>query len=228
MGKFLADYRTRLDQILKEKAGDLDQPDKDAAIQNAAIEHSKRKPDKKVKDIFGNNAFDLDLPDGWEKDFSAILSVEFPADEREPVYLEDEDWRVYEDTAGQVLRLLFDTPSALQTVRVTFSAHHVVSDSEGTIPDGDFEAVCHYAAHFALLALSNSYVQNTDPTIHADGVDHKSMSDQAKSNAGAEKKIYFEHMGVKEGEVGAGMAFKDYDVNYPWGGDRITHPRRQR
>lgn len=227
--KLLVDYQTRLDQILKEQAGDLVQGDKDAAIQNAVDAHSRFRPQKKIFDSLGNNEFDMDLPTDWEKDFSVIDKVEFPAGERQPIYLEDEDWQIYEDTAGQVLRLLNDTPTALQTARITYSVRHVVSETEGTIPDAHFEGVCHLAAAFALQSLANKYQALGDSTIGADSIDHKSKASEARANATAERKLYTDHMGLKPADqVQAGFATKDWDVDYPWGEDRLTHPRRWR
>ena len=230
IGPFLPEYQTRLDQILKEQAGDLTTADKNAAIENAVKEHSKYRAQVIVGDIAGNDTYDyeMDLLADWEQGFSVIKKIEYPADEREPVYLEDEDWIIYEDTVGEKLRFLNDTPTALQTIRVTYSARHDVTETAGTIPRAHFEAVCHYAAHFALLALANRYIQMTEPLMGADSVDHKSKTTEAAGRANAEKKSYFDHLGVKEGETPAGMAFKDHDVNYPWGEDRLTHGRRWR
>jgi len=230
VGPFLSEYRTRLDQILKEQAGDLSQGDDDAAIENAVKEHSKYRPQVIAGDIAGNDTYDyeMDLLADWEKGFSVIKKIEYPAGEREPVYLEDEDWMIYEDTVGENLRLLGDTPAALETIRVTYSARHAVTEADGTIPRAHFEAVCHLAAKYALLALMNRYLQNTEPTLGADSVDHKSKAMESRSNANKEEAEYFQHMGIKPGEVTAGMAFKDHDVNYPWGEDRLTHGRRWR
>jgi hypothetical protein len=232
MPKVLADYQLRLDQILKEQAGDLDPEDKSAAIQNAVSAHSKYKPRSRIHDFNGDGAaFDFLLSGaaGFEVGFSKVLSVEFPAGERVPVYLEDEDWTIYEAaTETPKLRLLAATPGATEKVRVRYTVRHSVDAAAGTIPDGDFEAVGHYAAHFALDALANRYTQTQDSTIQADSVDHRSKSQEARSNANKEEGEYFQHLGIKPGDVGAAIAFKDYDVNYPWGGDRLTHPRRER
>lgn len=232
MAKLLADYRTRLDQILKEQAGDLSQGDKDAAIENAVKEHSKYRPRKRIHDFSGDSvAFDfaLSAAAGFEVEFSKVTSVEYPADEREPAILEDEDWLIYEAaTETPKLRLLNDTPQTGKKVRVRYTARHTVDATTGTIPDADFEAVCHLSAKYALLSLANRYLQNTEPTLGADSVDHKSKSFEARSGANKEESEYFMHMGIKPGETPAGMAFKDQDVNYPWGEDRLTHPRRWR
>src|SRR5581483_7571828 len=130
----LLDYKTRLDQILKEQAGHLDEADKEAAIQNALKEHSKYKPLALVYDIAGDGvAFDFATSTitSWEKDFSKILSIELPAGDREPVYLNDDDWTLYEKPSGQVLRLLFDTPAAGQSARVNYTARHPVDRVDG-------------------------------------------------------------------------------------------------
>lgn len=232
--KVLADYQSRLTQLLKEQAGDLDPNDKDAAIAEAVREHSRLKPYKKLHEFTGDGAaFDFVLgtapgPTDWEKDFSKILQVEFPAGERNPVYLEDEDYQLYEKITGEVLRFLSDTPGTGQKALVNYTARHSVTASAGTIPEPHFDAVCHLAAAIALNALANRYIQNTEPTLGADSVDHKSKAFEARQAAREERKLYFQHLGIKESDVPAGFAVKDLDVNYPWGEDRLTHPRRWR
>lgn len=227
--KFLDFYQGRLDEILKEQTGDLSAGDKIAAIKNAVDGHSKIRPQKKVADLLGNDSYDLDLPGEWEKDFSIIDKVEFPAGERNPVYLEDEDWMIYEDTARQVLRFLNDVPSPTETARISYSLRHAVTAVDGTIPDSDVEGVCHLAAAFALQSLANRYQSLQESTIGADSVDHRSRASEARTNANAERKLYFQHLGMKENDqVKAGFATKDWDVNFPWGEDRLTHPRRWR
>lgn len=233
--KNLSEYSARLDRLLLEQAGELSADDKEAAVTNAVAEHSRLRPQKKPHEIPGDGAaFDFPLgaapgPLDWEPEFSKILRVEYPAGRREPVYLEDEDWQLYHKTTGQVLRLLSATPSAAEKILLTYTARHAVTMSSGTVPDADFEAVCHLAAAYALSALANRYLHNQSSTLSADVVDHKSKSADAAAAARRERGEYFAHLGIKEGDaVTAGMAFKDHDVDYPWGGDRLTHPRRQR
>jgi hypothetical protein len=227
--KLLIDFKTRVDQVLKEQAGHLEEADKEAAIQNALKEHSRYKPQELVYDLAGDGAaFDF-LTSGltsWEKDFSKIASIEFPAGEREPVYLSDDDWTLYLKPAGQVLRLFNDTPQAGQTVRVNYTARHSVDDTAGTVPDADFEAVCHLAAALALMSLANRYIQSIEGTLGADVVDQRTKSQEARSSAAAERKEYFSHLGIQEGQQTAGMAFRDQPGTYPWGEGRLTHPRR--
>lgn len=235
MAKLLADYQTRVNEILQDDAGDLTTAEKNAAIENAVKEHSRLRPRRLVHGFTGDgSAYDFALtgqsaPTGYEVGFSRVLTVEFPAGERDPVYLEDEDWIIYEAaTETPKLRLLSDTPTSAQTVRINYTARHTVSAQTGTIPDGDFEAVAHFAASFALQSLANKYTQMSESTLGADSVDHRSKALEARANAKAERSLYFEHLGIKEGERPAGMAFKDHDVNYPWGEDRLTHSRRWR
>src|SRR5581483_11746486 len=226
----LLDYKRRLDRFIKEQAGHLEKADKEGAIQNALKEHSKNKPLVKVFDIAGNGvAFDFATSTltSWEDDFSKILTVEFPAGEREPVYLDDDAWTLYKKPTGLVLRLFNDTPSSAQSVRVSYTIRHSVDDSAGTVPDADFEALCHLAANYALMSLANRYIQAIEGTIGADVVDQRTKSQEARSSAAAERKEYFNHLGIKEGEQTAGMAFHDQPGTYPWGEQRLTHMRRR-
>jgi hypothetical protein len=232
--KLLTDYLARLDQILLEQAGDLDESGKEAAIDAAVREHSRYRPHRRLH-VFSGDGSAVDFPLGaapgptdWEKEFSTILRVEYPAGRREPIYLEDEDWMVYDQPTGQVLRLLTATPGATEQVVVTYTLRHALGASSSTIADADFEALCHLGAAFALQSLSNRYLQTVDSTIGADAVDHKSKSFDAAQNAARERQTYFRMIGVKENDVAAAFASKDMDVDYPWGEDRLTHPRRWR
>jgi hypothetical protein len=231
--KLLSDYLIRLDQILIEQAGDLDESGKLAAIDAAAREHSRYRPYRRLHQYTGDGiSFDFALgvapgPSDWEQGYSQILSVEYPAGQREPQLLEDGDWVIYEKITGPVLRLLNDTPGAGKTIVITYTVRHQISESNSTIPDSDFEAVAHLAAAFALQSLSNRYLQNTSATISADAIDNRSKSFDAAQNAERERKIYYDHFGLQAGAA-AGFATKDLDVNYPWGEDRLTHPNRWR
>lgn len=65
-----------------------------------AGQFSRNFPRKIVFDIIGTNDYDYPLPDttnkSWEKGFSIIENVEFPAGERTPIYIPDTDWLIYQ------------------------------------------------------------------------------------------------------------------------------------
>lgn len=98
-----------------------------------------------------------------------------------------------------------------------------------TIPASDEDAVANLAASLCSEALASAYAHATDSTITADSVDHRSKAQEFAARAKAKKKIYLDFLGIKEGEVvPAASVTRDYDINYPWGDDRLTHPKKWR
>jgi hypothetical protein len=131
MAKVLADFRTRLDLLLKDAVANLAQTDKDAALRQAAAFYSNDRPNLTVVDITGAGSFDLTLPDLWQEGFSKIKSVEYPydADNQEAELLDRDQWAIYQNPTGKVLRLLDETPSASDTVRVTYTRQHKIAST---------------------------------------------------------------------------------------------------
>jgi hypothetical protein len=236
VGKILAEYGVKFDQDFQDLARNLDQDARDAAIQEAVMEYSKHRPRIMVMDVAGDGAtYDIPLgtapgPTDWIEDFSVVRQVEYPAGEREPVYLEQDEWREYvKPTTGRVLRLIETTPATGESTRVTYSIPQTVSADTGTIPDSDFYAVVQLAASYAAHGLAMFYAQQGDSTIGADSVDHKSKSSDYATRAKDLRALYFAHMGMKD-ERGAPAAsvHMDWDRIPGHGDDYLTHPREWR
>jgi len=236
VAKTLADYGVKFDQDFQDLARNLDQNARDAAIQEAVAEYSKHRPVVQVKDIAGDGAtYDIPLgtapgPTDWCEGFSVVRQVEYPAGERQPVYLEQDQWQEYvKPTTGRVLRLLVTTPATGESTRITYSILHTVSAATGTIPDADFYSVVQLAASYAAHGLAMFYAQQGDSTIGADSVDHKSKSSDYASRAKDLRALYFAHMGMKD-ERGAPAASvqMDWDRSPGYGDDYLTHPKEWR
>lgn len=227
MAKLLADYRTKLDQVLEDLAAVLDQTKKDAAIQEAVILHSHHEPQMKLQDLAGNGtAVEFAVPSDWIDGASVIRQVEYPKGTRPPDYLDRDEYRTYRTPTGLVTQ--FDTaPASGATARVSYTTLHVVSASVGTIPDHRVDAVCNLAAMVACQWLANRFSQQGDSTIGADSVDHKSKAAEYSGRARELKRAYLDAMGITDlaGPKAANVN-QDWDQGYPWGMDRITHPRR--
>ncbi len=227
-----AEFKEKLSDIVRDDANKLTPEEKDRHIQEAVRIYSRHRPREVVKDITGDGTYDYAITThltSWVKDFSVIKKIEYPADRREPEYVDqDEDWVLYEKEAGQYIHFLDDTPPATEKIRVTYTAPHILSDAQNTIPEIDQDAVCELAASLCSGALASVYAHAIDSTISADSVDHKSKSEQFASRARAQKKIYTDHVGIKEGDVPAASAVKGFDFDYPDGSPRLTHPKKYR
>jgi hypothetical protein len=229
-----AEFQEKVSDIVHDDAAKLTSEEKERFIQEAVRIYSKHRPRIIVKEITGDGSYDYPVATNlafWIADFSAIRSVEYPADEREPIFLEegiDKDFTVFQKEAGLYLRFLNDVPSASEKIRVTYTGIHVLSDSESTILEIDQDALCNLAASLSSGALASAYAQTSDSTITADSVDHMSKSREYAARARVQKQTYLDHLGIKEGEAAPASAIKDAKTNYPGGSDRLTHPRRTR
>ena len=235
MAKLLAEYQIKLDQVLQDLAGRLDQDAKNAALAEAVREYSRHRPVVKVVDVAGDGAmYDVPLgtapgPTDWCEGFSTVRLVEYPAGERRPNVLERDQWCEYQTPTGRVLRLLEVTPATGQSVRITYSVLRTLGETAGTIPDADFDAVANLGGSYAAHGLAMSFAQQGDPTIQADSVDHKSKSAEYAARARTLRQLYFSHMGLED-EQGAPAASvqADWDQMPGTGGDYLTHPKGTR
>lgn len=235
MGKTLQQYRTKLDQVVKDSAGRMTQDARDAAVAEAVAEHSRHRPRLAVTDVAGDGST-YDIPLGaeggvadWDEGFSVVRQVEYPAGEREPVILERDTWTEYVTPTGRVLRLLETTPQSGASVRVTWTRAHSVTTLAGTVPDSEFDPVSNLAGSIAAAMLAAEYAQQGDSTIGADSVDHKSKSAEYTALARELRARYFKRMGITD-ERGAGAASvsADWDLRMGHGQDFLTHPKEWR
>jgi len=225
------DYVTAIDYLV---SGDhaLDVGEKILAISQAVKEHSKRRPQIIVEDETGDGGFDYAVTDlaSWVAGFSVIKTVEYPVDDDDetPDILQDDEWRMYQTPSGVFLRFKEDTPEATESFRVTYTALHTCTDTACTVETFDDEAVQTLAAAFFCDMLATFYAQNQDSTIAADSVDHTSKSRDYAARAKAYRKIYFDHLGIKEGQAPAASVTRDQDLKGSWGSDKLTHKGKYR
>ncbi|HNR12056.1 MAG TPA: hypothetical protein PKM59_01950 [Thermodesulfobacteriota bacterium] len=210
----------------------IGEPEKRKAIAKALAEHSRNKPRVIVEDEVGNGTHEYALSALalWQDDFSIITQIEYPVDDDDETkdYLEAEDWTIYQKPAGYYLHFLNDTPLATESMRITYTAPHTCTDADCTVADADEEAVQSLAAAHFCRMLAACYAQDQDATIQADSVDHSSKRREYEAQAKAYRQEYYKHMNIDENRPKPACATADWDVVYPNGWDRLTHPRRQR
>jgi hypothetical protein len=125
-----------------------------------------------------------------------------------------------------VIRFLSDKPTATEDLRVTYTALHTCTDAACTVKTADTEAVQALAAAIFCEMLATYYAQAGDSTISADSVDHKSKGAEYSARARVYRKMYQDHLGIKEGERIAASVTADWDANTSWGLDGLTHKGR--
>jgi len=225
------DYIAAIGQLVQGEIP-LDEPDKILAISMAVKEHSKHRPRIVVEDISGDGGFDYAVSNfaAWADGFSVIKQVEYPVDDDDetPDILQDDEWMVYEKPSGKVLRFLEDKPSSTETLRVTYTALHTCTDSACTVESYDEEAVQALGAAYFCDMLATYYAQSGDSTIGADSVDHTSKTREYAARAKSYRKIYFDHLGIKEGQTPPASVTMDQDMKASWASDKLTHKPKYR
>jgi len=225
------DYITAVRYMVKGELP-LGEPEIIMAISQALKEHSQIHPRLVSEDESGTGSFDyaVTLFAEWSQGYSVIKKVEYPVDDSTPSNspLQDDAWTIYAKPAGKFLRFLEDIPAAGQSFRVTYSALHAVTDAASTVDAFDDEAVQALAASYFCSMISTYFAQTQDSTIQADSVDHKNKSRDYEARAKAYRKMYFDHMGIADGETVPASVTRDQDMRPSWQTDKITHPRKFR
>jgi hypothetical protein len=211
----------------------LGEPEKIWAISKAVKRYSKDRERQIAEDETGNGGYDyaLTLLTSWMEGFSTIKQIEYPINN--DLYdnsniLTDDAWMIYLKPTGKVIRLLEDQPAATETLRITYTSLHLCDDTQCTIPTGDEEAVQMMAASVFCNMLATYYAQNQDSVIKADSVDHKSKSADYAARAIVYSGQYFDHLGIKEGEVVPASQIRAVQPRPSWRSDQLTHPRKFR
>jgi hypothetical protein len=213
----------------------------DAAIVNALGRYSQDRPRIVTEDETGaGSGYFVLVGTGavlasWIDGFSDVLAIEYPAAAvsatHAPTFLSrQDDWTFYRDATKTYLRLLSATPSASETVRITYSTPHSHDTASDTVPTADVEALCDLAAHYACLALATQKAGSTDSSFAADSVNYRDSQLRYKQQAEAWLASYERRMGQGEASgVGGASATGDWDQRYQASGWHfLTHSPRRR
>lgn len=214
-------------------------------VQRAIMQrYSQDAPLEVVSDVQGNGTNYLPLPVAptgfipgsselpvFEPNFSVLRRIEYPIGQQPPQLVLDSDERVYRTPSGYNILINFDTPGPDESIRVTWTARHLIDGS--TVPDKDFFAVVDYAASLAAEWLATFYIGTGDPTLGVDVVNYRSKSQEMLTAAKALRKRYYNHMGIEEGsageaEVGPAIARGNQYLEQNSGVDRLVHDKYSR
>lgn len=124
-------FKSKVSEIVQDDAAKLTTTERDNFIQESLKIYSRHRPREIVKDITGAGTYDYSIAANlayWSDEFSSIKKIEYPADEREPVYLDDDDYMIIRKEDGLYLRFLNDTPPATEKIRVTYTGLHILND----------------------------------------------------------------------------------------------------
>lgn len=223
----LTDLQTLTTALVRDDAGKIATADRDSAIALAVSRYSKDRPRVLVEDLVSAGGKLLDLPAGWEPDFSAIQSLEYPIGDAPPTLLALGTYELYQGPAATQI-LLVDGLAAGAQVRARYTVQHVATLATYTLPAIDAEPVASYAAAILCDQLASLYSNDTDSSIQADAVDHTSKAREFAFRAKTLRKRYYDELGIApKRNVAAGVVV-DMDLPDSRGRDRLTHPGRYR
>ncbi|WP_133717089.1 phage adaptor protein [Methylocaldum gracile] len=224
----LSDYQALVPKLVRDTAGRLASGDIDQAIALAVTRYSKDRPRRVVVDLNiagGGNL--IDLPAGFEADFSAIVSLEYPIGQVPPAFIGADQYDLYPMPAAVKLMLLSSVPAGA-VLRLTHTGRHVVSASEDTIPADDLEPVASWAAAICCEQIASFYANNSEPTIQADRTDQQSPAREYARRAKELRQRYLAELGVRDKKNVAGGEVVNWNLGNSLGRDRLTHPNRYR
>ena len=231
-----SEYVTAIRRLVQEDpdVGQLDTADIYAFLDGAVLTYGRARPLRRAFTQAGNGTtYQWAMPATWYEGWSQVVKVELPTGDQIASLLEGEDWEIFYSGTTTPLtvnfRLLQTTPSSSETLRVEYTAPHILSDATNTIQEPDQQAGAWLAAADMLLALAAdaAHRQPMEPAGEIGG--SPSAEQEFRRLAKDYRDKYHQHMGYdKDGSPPAGQGFVDWDRRFAWGGDPLFHGRRGR
>ena len=240
MGADLREIETLTNECLQENASIIKPDTRQRAILVSIERFSKDKAKEVASDIIADGSYDYTLPvaegKAWVDGFSFIISIEYPAGQQTPVFLDAEDYTIYDNGITKKLRFLSDTPATGNTIRLNYTTKWLLTKDATTLLDRDAHPLAALAASVCMRYLASYWIQTSAPSLDIDVIDYNRKSVEATMLADNLENIYRDHVGIRRiGEkstaaapVTAAGGVKDLDMEYPWGEDFLTHPRGNR
>lgn len=222
----LADFQGLVTDLTRDDAGKVSVAQRDAALAQAVKRYSQDRPRDKVEDINGLGTQRLNLPAGWQDGFSALKLIEYPIGNVPPTLVPQGDTSLYQTPTGWQIQLRNAVAAGAANVRATYTIEHVLDAGSDTIPANHRTPVAAWAAADLCEQLASFYAGQSDSTIQADAVDHKSKSAEFAARARSLRKRYTDALGVDDRRntaTGVVVPLTDRDSR---GQPRLTHPHR--
>ena len=198
----LSDYQTLVTSLVRDDATKISTPQRDSAIALAVERYSKDRPRTKVEDVTGLTGQLIDLPPGYQIDFSEMQAIECPIGNVPPTELDS--WGFYDAPSGRSLQ--FADTFAGATARFTYTVRHVLDGATDTIALGDREAVAKLAAAQLCQQLAAVYSNETDSTLAVDTARTADKASNYRRLGRDYRDHYNQHLGVQDQRAVAASA----------------------
>jgi hypothetical protein len=196
------DYVKRIKKMIRDDAKKLDSGDFEIRehLAQAVKTYQKLRPYERLWEFTSTGASDNPVPDDWKEKFSDVMLIEYPIRESgQPEYLKGTEWEVKRTTTGYVLRFYYAIPSG-KKANIIYTTHHILNDTQSTIYEADFDALCSLTASLACGSLAQYYAQSSNPTINADVTDYEDKGRIYAERAEVFMKAFTDHMAEWECE----------------------------
>lgn len=231
----LDDVRQDVDMELQDDKPFFTTGERDTAIQLALKRINRDRPREEVVEVAGDGTQDYDVPPNYQRGFSEVRQIEFPAGQIPPVILaQDDDWIEYEDpTQTPTNRILFLalTPGTSEKIRITIRRPHDLTNDSSTstvIDQNTFQALVYKSLSNIFRAKGSKFLESNDPVIGADTVDFGVKGQTFLFLANEWERDYKAAVGIGAEQVKADDAFADADVKFGHGEAFLFHGRKQR
>lgn len=200
-----------------------DSDDYDLSIRAALDIFSLHKPSELRADIVGTGTNLYSVPTTWINEFSQIIKIEVPLGNSPPSFLLNTDYEVYQSTSS-LWKILFHA-----NISGTFGVYFTGKRDALTIPEGFIEAFVWLCIGLIFANLSNAYITSIDSSININTVDYQDKSEQFKNQSKYFLKMYKDFIGVDELNIVPFSFISNIStINFPYGFERLTHPRIDR
>jgi hypothetical protein len=230
MSDTIETYKDKIRETIKDDDGILSPASRDGFLNEAIRRYSKIVPNKIVHDFQGDGtSYDFALPSTYIFGFSSISQVEYPADERIPLFIDDDEWMILQSSANAYsMRLINYTPTSSEKVRISFNGVHTVTTTASSIINMDMDAVCNLASALCCYAISRHYAKTADATLTADTIDYQNKSETYASRAKELEKLFSSHINIETNSLKAASVITDWDTTMSTGDDYFTYGKAGR
>lgn len=170
----LADIQTLVDDLVRDRDQVVTSDQRDAAITAALARYSVDRPRQVVVDVVSAGGQRIALPAGFTDD-SSLIGIEYPVGQIPTSELPMGDVSIYAAPTERQLDLPVVTVDG-DTLRVTYTAAHLLDADDDTVPAKHRQALASLAASIVCGQLASYYASEGEASIQADTVDYKDKS----------------------------------------------------
>jgi hypothetical protein len=220
----LTTYRDILDDMVRDTDSNISDAEFITALDIGTLRYSKDRPRNVVGSVVSDGTNFADLPTDWINGFSKLQDVRKLVDGGLAEWTE---YELYNGVAAE--QILLAIPLAVgETIYISFTYPHELDDTKTTIPEIDRIAVLYWAAAHLLDQLAVHYAGHKATLIQADAVDWQSKSRDFSARAKEMRKLYFDHMEIKQGKIAAAGTVVNLNLKTSQGKDHLTHKGKYR